>query len=236
MFSLHAVDILGAREIAAVLPLGAVLAGRVMAGPLLAPLGRASSWMLLALGVVAGGYLGTLAYGAAQPSAPPANQPLAVWLVAHGLTDGLAGYWQANSTTLASGARVRVCGVTEAPDGKLVPYEWETDDANYNPSLHDANFVVADGPAALPFAQSAALRTFGPPQRTYRYRGYLIMVWDTNLLRLLGHPGIVLSGGFGGVWGGSPPEETLCDPYMLKIWCPAATSRAGTAQATIGPR
>jgi hypothetical protein len=191
MFSLHAVDILGAREIAAVLPLGAVLAGRVLAGPLLAPLGRASSWMLLALGVVAGGYLGTLAYGAAQPSASPANQPLAVWLVAHGLTDGLAGYWQANSTTLASGARVRVCGVTEAPDGKLVPYEWETDDANYNPSLHDANFVVADGPAGLPFAQSAALRTFGPPQRTYSYRGYLIMVWDTNLLRLLGHPGIV---------------------------------------------
>jgi hypothetical protein len=50
---------------------------------------------------------------------------------------------------------------------------------------------VAGGPAALPFAQSAALRTFGPPQRTYVYRGYLIMVWDTNLLRLLGHPGIV---------------------------------------------
>ena len=194
MFSLHAVDILGAREIAAVLPLGAVLAGRVLAEPLLAPLrtlGRASSWLLLALGVVAGGYLGTLGYGAAQPLAPPANQPLAVWLVAHGLTDGLAGYWQANSTTLASGARVRVCGVTEAPDGKLVPYEWETDDANYNPSLHDANFMVADGPAALPFAQLAALRTFGPPQRTYSYRGYLIMVWDTNLLRLLGHPGIV---------------------------------------------
>jgi hypothetical protein len=194
MFSLHAVDILGAREIAAVLPMGAVLAGRVLAEPLLAPLGRlgrASSWLLLALGVVAGGYLGTLGYGAAQPSAPPANQPLASWLVAHGLTDGLAGYWQANSTTLASGARVRVSGVTEAPDGNLVPYEWETDDANYNPSLHDANFFVAGGPAALPFAQSAAVRTFGPPQRTYVYRGYLIMVWDTNLLRLLGHPGIV---------------------------------------------
>jgi hypothetical protein len=191
MFSLHAVDILGAREIAAVLPLGAVLAGRVLAEPLLAPLGRARSWLPLALGVVAGGYLGTLGYAAALPPAPPASQPLAAWLVAHGLTDGLAGYWQANSTTLASGARIRVGGVTEAPDGKLVPYEWETDDANYNPSLHDANFMVADGPAALPFAQSAALRTFGPPQRTYRYRGYLIMVWDTNLLRLLGHPGIV---------------------------------------------
>jgi hypothetical protein len=198
MFSLHAVDILGAREIAAVLPLGAVLAGRMLAEPLLAPVlagaraaSRARSWLLPALGVVTVGYLGTLAYGAAQPSAPPANQPLAAWLVAHGLTDGLAGYWQADSTTLASGGRVQVSGVTEAPDGKLVPYEWETDDTGYNPSVLDATFMVAGGPAALPRARSTALRAFGRPQRIYSYDGYTIMVWDTNLLRLLGHSGIV---------------------------------------------
>ena len=35
LFILHAPDVLGAREIAAVLPLGAVLAGRLLAGPLL---------------------------------------------------------------------------------------------------------------------------------------------------------------------------------------------------------
>ena len=198
MFSLHAVHIQGAREIAGVLALGAVLAGRVLAEPLLAPLltgaraaSRARSWLLPALGVVTAGYLGTLAYGAAQPPAPPANQPLAAWLVAHGLTDGLAGYWQANSTTLASGGRVEVNGVTKAPDGKLVPYEWETDDMGYNPLLHDVNFVVADGPAAPSWAQSAALRTFGRPQRIYSHDGYTIMVWDTNLLLRLGHPGIV---------------------------------------------
>ena len=40
MFSLHALDLLGAREIAAVLPLGAVLAGRMLAGPLLNLAGR----------------------------------------------------------------------------------------------------------------------------------------------------------------------------------------------------
>jgi hypothetical protein len=194
MLSLRAVDIMGAREIAAVLPLGAVLAGRILAEPLLrlvrAP-GGAGRWLLPAFGVVAAGYLGTLAYSAAQPSVPPTSQPLAGWLVAHGLTDGLAGYWQADSTTLASGGRVQVSGVTMAPDGELVPYEWETDDADYNPSLHDANFVVADGPAALPGAQSAALRTFGRPERIYSYDGYTIMVWDTNLLPRLGRPGIV---------------------------------------------
>jgi len=195
MFSSHALDILGAREIAAVLPLGAVLAGRVLAEPLLNMVqaaGRAEIWVLSALGVViAAGYLGTLAYGAAQPPAPPANQPLASWLVAHGLTDGLAGYWEANSTTLASGGRVQVSGVTVAPDGELVPYEWETDDTDYHPSLRDATFVVAGGPAPLPWVQSAALRTFGHPERIYRYDGYTIMVWDINLLGRLGHPGLI---------------------------------------------
>ena len=194
MFSAHALDILGAREIAAVLPLGAVLAGRVLAEPLL-KLAQATRsarrWLLPALAVIAAGYLGTLAYGAAQPPAPLTNQPLASWLVAHGLTDGLAAYWQANSTALASGGRVQVSGVTLAPDGQFVPYEWETDDAGYDPARHDATFMVADGPAQLRWVQSAALRTFGPPQRTYSYDGYTIMVWDANLLRRLGHPGLV---------------------------------------------
>ena len=193
-FSLHAVDILGTREIAAVLPLGAVLVGRVLAEPLLnlvQAARRARRRLLSAFGVVAAGYLGTLAYGAAQPPVPPANQPLAAWLVAQGLTDGLADYWQANSTTLASGDQVQVSGVTEAPDGKLVPYEWETDDTSYNPSLRDATFMVTDGPAQLPWAQSAALRTFGRPERVYSYDGYTIMVWDTNLLLRLGHPGTI---------------------------------------------
>jgi hypothetical protein len=194
MFSAHALDILGAREIAAVLPLGAVLAGRVLAEPLLR-LARATRsarrWLLLALAVIAVGYLGTLAYSAAQRPAPMTNQRLADWLVAHKLTDGLASYWQANSTTLASGGRVQVSGVTVGPGDEFVPYEWETDDAAYSPSRYDATFLVADGPAQLAGARSAALHTFGPPQRTYRYDGYTIMVWDANLLRRLGHPGLV---------------------------------------------
>jgi hypothetical protein len=194
MFSSHALDILGAREIAAVLPLGAVLAGRMLGEPLLraAQAVRAARfWLLPALAVIAVGYLGTLVYGAAQRPAPMTNQPLAAWLAAHGLTDGLASYWQANSTTLASGDRVRVSAVTVGPGDEFVPYEWETDDAAYDPSRYDATFLVADGPGQLAGARPAALRTFGPPRHTYSYDGYTIMVWDTNLLLRLGHPGIV---------------------------------------------
>jgi hypothetical protein len=77
------------------------------------------------------------------------------------------------------------------PGDEFVPYEWETDDAAYIPSRYDATFLVADGPAQLAGARPAALRTFGPPQRTYSYDGYTIMVWDTNLLTRLGRPGLV---------------------------------------------
>ncbi len=181
--------ILDTREIAGVLSLGAALAGRMFGERVLAVVlaaTRTKPWALLALAVVAGGYLGALAYDLAQPSAPPANQPLASWLVAHRLTDGLAGYWQASSTTVDSGGRVLLSAVTLGRKGRLVPYQWETDDSGYDPSLHYANFVVTDGPLPLPGASSAALRTFGPPQRVYRYDRYTVMVWDTNLLRHLG--------------------------------------------------
>ena len=182
--------ILDTREIAGVLSLGAALAGRMFGERVLAVVPgatRMKSWALLALAVVAGGYLGALAYDAAQPSAPPANQPLASWLAAHRLTDGLADYWQASSTTVDSGGKVQVSPVVLGDHGRLVPYEWETDDSWYNPSLHYANFVVTDGgPLPLPGGRSAALRTFGPPQRVNRYDGYTIMVWPTNLLRRLG--------------------------------------------------
>jgi hypothetical protein len=193
VISTHAQDLLGAREIAGVLPLGAVLAGRVLGGPLgLATraaterAGRrrraARGGLLAALTVIAAGYLASLGFGAAQASVPAANEPLATWLTAHRLTDGLAGYWQANSTTLETGRHVLVAGVTYDAAGTLAPYQWETDDTEYDPALHYATFVVAGGPSALPGMQGAAERTFGKPAQTYQADGYTIMVWHKNLL------------------------------------------------------
>ena len=188
LISTHARTVLGAREMAAVLPLGAVLAGRTLGEPALAAV-RARRWTRPARAVVCAGYLASLGYGAVQPSAPPAGQPLAGWLAAHRLGDGLAGYWQANSTTLDSGRRVLVSAVTEDDHGRLVPYQWETDDSDYDPARHDADFVVAGGPAGLPGIQAAAARTFGAPLRIYHADGYTILVWDANLLAELGWAG-----------------------------------------------
>ncbi len=182
MISTHAQDLLGAREMAEVLPLGAVLAGRVLGDRIATWTQAARAWFVPVLAVLAACYLAALGYGAAQASVPAANEPLASWLLAHRLTDGLATYWQANSTTVDSHRQVVVSAVVQDLRDRLRPYHWETDDANFDPALHYANFVVADGPSALPGMQRSAELTFGRPQRIYHADGYTIMVWDKNLL------------------------------------------------------
>ena len=183
--STHTHNLLGAREMVEVLPFGAALAGRMLGERTWAALRAGPRALRPALAVVLAASLGALAYGAAQAPAPPVNQPLVAWLVGHGFRDGLAGYWEANSTTVASGDRVRVSAVTRTDNGKLTPYQWETNEQDFDPSLHYANFLVAGGPTPLKEAKASAELTFGPPQRVYQFDGYIVMVWDTNLLNKL---------------------------------------------------
>jgi hypothetical protein len=190
MISTHAQDLLGAREMAAVLPLGAVLAGRVLGDRLAAWTGAARNWLAPALVLLAGGYLAALGFGAAQPARPAQNEPLAAWLTAHGLTGGLATYWQANSTNVDSHGHLVLGAVVQDVRDRLVPYLWETDTANYDPARRYANFVVADGPSALPGMKLSAQLTFGPPAHVYQAGGYTVMVWDKNLLAELDDPGL----------------------------------------------
>jgi hypothetical protein len=188
MISTHAQDLLGAREMAAVLPLGAVLAGRVLGNRIAAGVRAAKSWFVPVLSALAACYLAALGFGAAQAAVPAQSQPLAGWLAEHGLTRGLASYWQANSTTVASGDRVVVSAVLPDVRDRLVPYRWESDLVSYDPARHYANFVVTDGPAAWPGMQQSAQLTFGRPARSYRFDGYTILVWNTNVLARLDRP------------------------------------------------
>ncbi len=185
MISTHTHDVLGAREMAGVLPFGAALAGRMLGSRALAARRAGPRALKPALAVVVAGYLSALGYGAAQTPAPPVNQPLVSWLAGHGFREGLAGYWEANSTTVSSGGRVLVAAVTRTSDGDLAPYQWETNDLDYDASLHYANFVVAGGPVPLHDAQTSAIRTFGQPRWVYHFDGYTVLVWDTNLLKKL---------------------------------------------------
>src|SRR5689334_3808398 len=132
---------------AAVLPLGAVLAGRLLGDRIAAWTRAARRWFVPVLSVLTAGYLAALGFGAAQAPATAGNEPLARWLAAHGLTHGLASYWQANSATVASRGHVVVSAVVPDASGRLVPYRWERDLASYDRARHYANFVVTDGPA-----------------------------------------------------------------------------------------
>ena len=208
LISTHAQDLLGVREMAAVLPLGAVLAGRVLGDRIAAWTRAARAWFVPALSVLAAGCLAALGFNAAQAAVPAQNQPLASWLAAHGLTRGLASYWLANSTTVASGGRVVVSAVLPDARDYLVPYLWESDLASYEPARHYANFVVTDGPSAWPGMLQSALLTFGRPALTYRADGYTILVWNTNVLARLGGP-----------------------PHMYRMRRLATTASAGSTQA-----
>jgi hypothetical protein len=182
MISTHAQDLLGAREMAAVLPLGAVLAGRLLGDRIAAWTPAARRCFVPALSMLTAGYLAALGFGAAQAPVPAQSELLASWLAAHGLNRGLASYWQANSTTVASGGRVVVSAVLPDLSYRLLPYLWESDVASYDPARHYANFVVTDGPGAWPGMQQSAQVTFGHPARTYHVDGYTIQVWNTNVL------------------------------------------------------
>jgi hypothetical protein len=177
-FTTEAVSILATHEIAAMLPLCAVLAARMVADRVLAV--RFVPAMLL---VVLAGYLAGLGYELAQPPRPQ-NHQLVSWLAAHHLDSGLSGYWEANVVTLTSGDRVRVRALMVA-HGRVICDEWESDAAWYDPGLASANFVVlyptAGGNRGFT-DRSAVVATFGPPAHTYRVGAYQVLVWRRNLL------------------------------------------------------
>jgi len=191
LISIHSRNLASIREIVAVMPFGAVLAGRLLAVPLLTTSLAAwrrgpRLWLVPVAAVVVAGYLGAMVYGASRPAVPSANQGLATWLEQHGLRDGLAAYWEAGSVTLDTGGRVAVSGVITGRHGRVIGYNWETDLSEYDPSRHTATFVVTGGPAAdvpLPGLDQAARRTFGAPDRVYRVQSYTVLVWTHNLLR-----------------------------------------------------
>ena len=166
------------REIAPVFGFGGALAGRVLGEPLL----RRRLAPLLALGAVAAVAV-LLPPLLTVKAAPPSASDLARFLSDHDLRNGLAGYWNANSTTLDSGGRIVIRTVKFHPGQGLTAYPWEIDTRLYDSSAHSANFLVATAPGALAVVtEPEAVAAFGQPDRRYLYHGYTIMVWHKNLL------------------------------------------------------
>jgi hypothetical protein len=172
------------REISVVLPFGAVLAGRQLAGPL------ARARLEPVLAVVLACYAATLGYGAVQPPVADSEQPVVGWLEAHHLVTGLGTYTESNIITLDSGGRVAIRTVTWLSSG-AVPRAYESESSWYDPRQGYANFVVtnsADGSGVSLIPRRDILALAGPPARTYHYKTFTIMVWNHNLLANLGSP------------------------------------------------
>ena len=171
------------REIASVLPFGAVLAGRLLADKLNRPV------VLPVLTAVAACYLVALGYGVTRPQVPAHDQPLTDWLSAHHLTDGLGSYAEGNSVTLDSHGKILVVAPVWRPHA-VRPGQHEAKAADFNPRHHDANFVVTtmqDG-SGFYIPPAWIIRDFGKPAHIYHYEAWTIMTWHKNLLREVSPP------------------------------------------------
>jgi hypothetical protein len=171
------------RQISAVLPFGAVLAGRLVAADML------KARLVPAMAAVLACYATALGYGVIQPAVPAHDQALADWLVAHHLTSGLSVYDEGNITTLDSGGRVQLRVVTWQ-GSTAVPRAYQSKASWFDASRYYANFVVnttVDGPrSVIPYRD--IVDTFGAPARTYYFGPYTIMVWNQNLFAELSGP------------------------------------------------
>lgn len=189
-------EVSGFREIAAVLPCGAVLAARALVPARITSEPRAVA-VATAAAVIA---LLPLGFAATRPPAGPAlgpaqsdgrsapTAPLTSFLQAHGLRYGIAGYWEASVVSLQSSAKVEVRSVVVAREPHTSTWEirapwWETNALWYDASRYDATFAIGDVKGGYPAA--AFEQVFGRPAATYRVRNWLILVYHANLLRHL---------------------------------------------------
>jgi hypothetical protein len=187
----------GYREIAAVLPCGAALAARAVVPATIRQARRALAVAAVAVlvaliplsaaadrphtGVALGPAPGD---GVSTPTAP-----VTTWLEEHQVTYALAGYWSASSITLQSGGRVQVRAITLVPSTDGAGYDihapyWEVNSMWYDPSLHDARYVVAQ--ATGRWSPRTYERFFGKPSAAYPVPGFVVLEYPENLLTRIG--------------------------------------------------
>jgi len=169
-------------EVVAILPCGAVLAARACVPRRIPDRLRAG----LTTGLVAAVALAPLAIAAARSPAMAPTAPVTAWLEAHGLTYGLAGYWNSSVITLHSGGQVQARAVV-IQGSRVIRYDWETDTQWFDPSRHDATFVITDlaGIGLSPLAE----HYFGKPDQIVRVSHWAILIYRRNLLTQVGVAG-----------------------------------------------
>lgn len=195
LFTQRSSSFVGLREMAGVLPMTAVLAGRLLPARVAAvrKTGRTGARRFVAAGLlvvilpVGAFYVAELAWNATRPSVPAQYQSVETWLAAHHLSYGLGGYWQASSIALESAGRIRVRAV-HLQGGRASAGQWGTQESWYEPRLHNANFAVMS-PGEDTLRLAALTEAFGPPAHSYRVYGSIVLTWHKNLLIEVAGPG-----------------------------------------------
>jgi hypothetical protein len=173
----RATDLNSSRDLAAVLPFGAALAGRLLAARI------AAARLLPALTLVLAGYLLSLGRVVAAPPVLAQDSQLVSWLVQHRLQSGLGGYWDANVVTLDSGGRIRLSPVLA--DGQVVvPGYWEVNRSWYDAARDTATFaVLVTPPVTFRYPSGLTVRdSFGQPASINYVGRYTVLVWSKNLV------------------------------------------------------
>jgi hypothetical protein len=171
------IDLFSARQVVAVLPLGAVLAGRVW-GPLLARL--RSRAVVPATAAVLTLLAGELAAHATVRATPGHGEDVAAWLETRGLEYGLGEYWNSNNITLLTGGQVRVAPVVGGH--AISAYRWLSKSDWYDPARYDARFLLVDSRDPASTTEAVAIAQFGPPAERRQFSGVTLLAYDRNLL------------------------------------------------------
>jgi hypothetical protein len=164
-------------EVVAILPCGAVLAARACVPRHIVGTLRAG----LATGLAALAALLLLTTAAAHHAGAVPTAPLSAWLKAHGLTYGLAGYWNSSAITLHTGNGIQVRAVV-MNGRQVIPYDWETNTLWFDASRHDATFVITDLTGNNGLSPSAE-QYFGKPEKIDHVAHWVILIYQKNLLK-----------------------------------------------------
>jgi len=167
VLSVVPVGVFDTREIIAVLPFGAVLAGRMVPGRLAGVPRRLKPVLACASACVLACYVAALGYGAAQPSVANSEQAIVPWLEAHHLTTGLGTYNEANLITLDSGGRVAIRTVSWQFT-RDVPRSFESKVDWFDPQHNYANFIVTNTADTTPEPRREPSPEFHDPPPGHR--------------------------------------------------------------------
>jgi hypothetical protein len=180
-------DVYSNRQVVSVPFLGAIVLGRLV-GPRLVQwwtatgrtLARRSAVAFLALALLIT-TTGEILPALSRPVAAPNGSDLAAFLLSHRLTYGLGMFWAANDITLQTGGRIHVVPATGT--GHLFGYAWLSEADWYDPSHHDARFVVSyASPHPDAWTETDVRAQFGEPAARYVVGNVVVLVYDRNLL------------------------------------------------------